>query len=289
MQKVIIFGAGDLGQCFYRKYCNIFDILFFVDNNKYAPEEKIPVLHPSTIKEAEFDKVYIASAHGLEQIYEQLICEFGVPKEKINRTWAESFVPDYFIEPRIRFLEDYAEYCYLHGLDGMCAEVGVCQGDFAKEINRIFMEKKLYLFDTFEGFDIRDLQKEEQENENYAAINTWISDGKLNFKDTSENIVLERMPYKQNIIIKKGFFPETFDSDNKEKFLFVNLDTDLYQPIKSGLEVFYPRMVKGGVILVHDYFSMLDGVAKAVDEFVMKNGLTVTPIGDRMSIAIIKE
>ncbi len=287
--KVIIFGAGDLGIYFYKKHSKIFDILFFVDNQRNAPENEIPILHPSVIKDTEFDRIVIASAHGLEAIYEQLVQEFCVPREKICRVWGESFVPEYFIGPRIRFLEDFAEFCYLHGLEGACAEVGVCSGDFAKEINRVFPDKALYLFDTFDGFDIRDLQREQEINTNYSALESWIADGSMDFSGKQADKVYNRMPYKNNVTMKKGFFPETFDLSEELRFLFVNLDTDLYQPIKDGLEIFYPRMVKGGVILIHDYFSMLEGVEKAVDEFLAKNNLSAVPIGDRKSIAIIKQ
>jgi O-methyltransferase len=33
----------------------------------------------------------------------------------------------------------------------------------------------------------------------------------------------------------------------------VLLDADLFAPIKAGLELFWPRLVPGGLILVHDY------------------------------------
>lgn len=108
------------------------------------------------------------------------------------------------------------------------------------------------------------------------------------FKDTSVETVMKRLPFPENVTIKKGFFPETFELFNKETYIFVNLDTDLYQPIKDGLELFYPRMVSGGVILVHDYYSMLFGVTNAVDEFVKEYHVRALPIGDGKSIAIIK-
>jgi O-methyltransferase len=48
----------------------------------------------------------------------------------------------------------------------------------------------------------------------------------------------------------------------------VNLDADLYNPTKKGLEYFYPRLSPGGVIIVHDYNFKWPGIKKAVDEFV---------------------
>jgi hypothetical protein len=73
-----------------------------------------------------------------------------------------------------------------------------------------------------------------------------------------------------------------------ERFCFVNIDPDLYAPTKAGLQLFYPRMVNRGVILVHDY-NILEGVTQAVDEFLeaAPNAIAV-PIGDFMSLAIVK-
>jgi O-methyltransferase len=61
--------------------------------------------------------------------------------------------------------------------------------------------------------------------------------------------------------------PET---DNTELTLFalVNIDADLYNPTKAGLEFFYPRLSPSGVIIVHDYTHKWEGVMTAVDEFI---------------------
>lgn len=76
----------------------------------------------------------------------------------------------------------------------------------------------------------------------------------------------------------------------KENFCFVNLDMDLYKPTLEGLLFFYPLMVHGGIIVVHDFFSKgYEGVNAAVKEFLDENPLLVPfPIGDNVSIAIQK-
>jgi O-methyltransferase len=63
-----------------------------------------------------------------------------------------------------------------------------------------FPDRKLYLFDTFEGFDERDVKIELKNN--YSA-------GNQDFSNTSVELVLNKMKHKDNCIIKKGFFPET--------------------------------------------------------------------------------
>lgn len=60
--------------------------------------------------------------------------------------------------------------------------------------------------------------------------------------------------------------------------------------VKAYLELFYPRMVKGGIILIHDYFTeFYHGVKVAVDDFEKNYNIKLTrvPIGDGISIAIV--
>lgn len=289
MKKVIIFGAKDLGRCLYEKIHKHFEVLFFVDNGNPPFEVDLPVYHPNILPQTEFDLIYIASAHGCNAIYHQLVDELHIPAFKINKVWGESHIEEKIIPTRIRFLEDFAEHCYQHHIEGSCAEVGVCTGAFSAEINRVFSDRTLYLFDTFDGFDSRDLEVERAMNSNYPAIDTWIQDGQcLDFRSACAENVIKRLPFPDKAVIKQGFFPQTFDLDRSITFSFVNLDTDLYQPIKDGLEIFYPRMTRGGVILVHDYYSMLFGVTRAVNEFVEKYHVPILPIGDYKSIAIVK-
>ena len=71
-----------------------------------------------------------------------------------------------------------------------------------------------------------------------------------------------------------------------DEFFFVNLDMDLYRPTLEGLRFFGERMVRGGCILVHDYFSHYRGVGQAVTEYLEGRRLAAIPIGDEISIAV---
>jgi O-methyltransferase len=64
---------------------------------------------------------------------------------------------DYF---RLSSLELAAYEIYANNIKGNVAELGVFRGDFAKFINMSFPDRKLYLFDTFEGFDKKDIEVE---------------------------------------------------------------------------------------------------------------------------------
>ena len=74
-----------------------------------------------------------------------------------------------------------------------------------------------------------------------------------------------------------------------EQYALVNIDADLYNPIKAGLEYFYSRLSPGGVLIVHDYNPDWEGAMKAVDEFTAGIPETPVPLPDmNTSIMIVK-
>lgn len=181
---------------------------------------------------------------------------------------------------RLSTLELISNEINKKNLPGNVAEVGVYKGNFAKYINQYFPLKKLYLFDTFSGFDEKDIQTEKK---------LGLADGSQDFSNTSIELVLKNMPFPGQCIIKKGFFPET-TAGIEDSFVFVSLDTDLYQPIYQGLIYFYPRMQKGGYIFVHDVNNdAYKGAAKAVEQFSSEQGISFLPIPDSCgSVVFIK-
>lgn len=213
----------------------------------------------------------------MEVIRKELL-EKGIPGEKINCEYISTQV-----NARINFLRDFSKLHENLPDDIAVGEGGVFQGDFAKEINHCFPKNECFLFDTFEGFDERDLRKEYEKG--FSIIK------KNHLSNTSVDLVLGKMPFPGNVKVKKGFFPETTVGLEGKIFFFVNLDFDLYNPTLDGLRFFYPRLYREGVILIHDYYnSSYTGIKAAVDDFENEWGknLCQMPIGDHCSIAIIK-
>lgn len=159
-------------------------------------------------------------------------------------------------------------------LDGEVAEVGVFQGEFAQLINKKFPDRKLYLFDTFESFSKEEFNKEQSEGnceQDFYDI----------FQNTNEQRVLERMPFPNKCIIRKGLFPVSAEGI-EEKFVFVSIDVDFEKSIYDCMCWFYPRIVEGGMIFVHDYNNKkLFGVKKAIEQYEKEIGkLNKVPLGD---------
>jgi O-methyltransferase len=179
---------------------------------------------------------------------------------------------------RIATLELISHEINTKHIKGNVAELGVYKGKFAKHINQYFFDRTLYLFDTFEGFDRRDTEKELAEN---------YSGGDQDFSNTSVEQVLQLMPYKNMCKPIKGFFPESATGVD-DTFAFVSLDADLYDPIYSGLNFFYPKLSKGGYILIHDFNNdYYKGARKAVEQFCNEQKIGFVPLPDSGGSAII--
>ena len=173
---------------------------------------------------------------------------------------------------RLAVLKMIAREIRERGIAGAIAELGVYRGDFALEMNRLFPDRDIYLFDTFDGFDGRDVAVESERNFSRAAVG--------NFADTSVQAVRERLPHPDRAVFRAGYFPETAE-ELKEPFAVVSLDADLYKPLYEGLNYFYPRMTSGGYIIIHDYNnSRFSGAKHAVRRFCEENRVFVVPLPD---------
>lgn len=169
----------------------------------------------------------------------------------------------------------------LDGVPGAIAELGVYKGDFSLELRRQFPGRTLYLFDTFEGFNANDIKIE--------TAGSFSQSKPGDFTDTSAEYVLGRFDDTSDIVLKKGYFPDTAAGLENEVFAFVSLDADLYAPTLAGLEFFYPRLSHGGAILLHDYGSRrFSGVFQAVADYEKKYGkLLLVPLCDLHKSCII--
>lgn len=155
------------------------------------------------------------------------------------------------------------------------------KGEFAQYLNIAFPDRKLYLFDTFEGFESNEAAKE--------VSNANITDTEVDaFKNTSVDLVMEKMVYTNQVIIRKGYFPQTADGLD-EQYAFVSIDMDLEDSIYSGLEYFYPRLSSGGYIFIHDYNSVCQAVEWAVDKYEKDIGKIIpkVPVADANGTLVI--
>ncbi len=165
------------------------------------------------------------------------------------------------------------------GIAGSLAELGVYKGTTAKLLHTLLPARTLWLFDTFEGFDSRDLAHERGAS----------TDG-FRFDDTSLEGVLRFIGEADTVKPCKGRFPATTTAvPDGETFALVHLDADLYKPTADALAFFYPRMAPGGFMIVHDYGSgAWPGIREAVDSFFADKPESIVRIPDKSGTAIAR-
>lgn len=278
MKKALIFGASGYGRrVLYSLDERSVQVTAFIDNHKAKHGsliEDIPIIAPEEIVNYEYDYVII-SVGALEKVVKLQLKELGVAEEQIV-TYLTDHSNLFTLENRHVMARACINEINRRQVRGNLAEVGVYQGNFASYLNRMLPDRKLYLFDTFEGFDVRDEHKNDRFGINTSA-----------FSDTSVEVVLEKMKTPENVIVKKGYFPDTA-AGLEDTFCFVSLDADLYKPILDGLEYFYPRLEHGGYIFIHDYDKPnWPGVTVAVREYCVKHKISYVPILDRGSSVVI--
>ena len=181
--------------------------------------------------------------------------------------------------PRYFGLSLICDQIIKENLKGDIAELGVYKGNTA--VLLAVLARKLgttaYLFDTYEGFASEDLR--------------GIDANKgLCFGDTSVEGV-QSLVGLQNVRCVKGHFPASASElPHDLRYCMVHIDCDLYAPFDAALRYFYPRLIKGGFLIMHDYSnSFWDGAEKAIDEFFSDKPEKLIPIPDKSGTAIIRK
>lgn len=230
------------------------------------PSEKCLFLKNSTVLSDRNDHCTAAAAILGEELLNKLL-----PIQHIIPTPAQLSQSEL---PAPEFSNDYVRLATLELLcrrlaqvPGAAAELGVYRGFFARCINRLLPDRKLYLFDSFEGFT-----EDSGVAEAFQAAH----------RNTAVDKVLAIMPHPEAVTVRPGFFPESLGG-LEERFCLVSLDVDFYQTTLDGLRYFWPRLERGGYLLLHDWGSpKLPGVAKALADYERELGtaLHAVPLCD---------
>jgi C-methyltransferase./Macrocin-O-methyltransferase (TylF). len=157
-------------------------------------------------------------------------------------------------------------------IEGDVAECGAYQGGNAfvsLMLSPELRRRRYQLFDSFEGFpDLTIADPTGRRNE---------------FRDGSFQAVQSRLADFQNVKIHKGFFEEVFPRQPEAKYALVYIDCDLYESTLDCLDYFYPRLRKGGMLFLHDFWlpgeeesealglDLYRGVQKACHDFLGAN------------------
>lgn len=143
--------------------------------------------------------------------------------------------------------------------EGALIEVGVWNGGTAALLVSQANGAPVYLCDTFTGVvkaSSKDSQYKGGEHSDCSIENVKRVVGFVGGGDVQ---------------ILRGIFPEetAMNIDVNEKFKFMHLDVDVYRSTHDAIAWIWPRMIRGGIVVVDDYGAeQCDGVTKAITEIV---------------------
>ena len=151
---------------------------------------------------------------------------------------------------------------------GNVAECGCWRGlssyQIAHNLKKMNFQQRFVIFDSFEGLS------EFQEEDGKKALTIKEEARRTEFACALARVQNNLQEF-DFIDYKNGWIPDRFNEMSEEKFSFVHIDVDMYQPILDSLEFFYPRLVPDGIIVLDDYGALgFPGAKKAVDEFLLK-------------------
>jgi O-methyltransferase len=163
----------------------------------------------------------------------------------------------------------------VRALEGAYAEAGVYDGGSARILCEAKGGEHLHLFDTFAGMPETD-----------ANTDPHFAAGQ--FADTNRQKVADYLAEFPNVHIHQGFFPASAtDVPPDRRFKFVHLDLDIYRSTLDGLRFFYPRLVRKGIIISHDYGNVTaPGVKQAFDEFLAEADEPLVQLWDTQCVLI---
>lgn len=158
---------------------------------------------------------------------------------------------------------------------GDIIEVGVHKGGSAKAICLAKGKKALHLFDTWEG--IKEMHELDYKTHGKLYLGRY---------EAPLEPVKELLSPHENVHFYKGVFPRTYEQ-NIKKVSMMHLDVDLYEPTRAAFELFWDKMPKGGVVVLHNYPSF-SGVVRAVDDFLADKKFTKIQLEEQQA-KIIKQ
>jgi O-methyltransferase len=176
------------------------------------------------------------------------------------------------------------EYIVKAGIPGDIVECGVWRGGSMMLVAQTLQffgdtSRGLWLYDTFEGHPKP--AEDEVDLWGHRAIDDWQKEvkadgttdwGRVGIEEVAANMAATGYPGPVKLV--KGMVEETARLPTADAFALVRLDTDWFPGAKISMETFWPRLSRGGVLVIDDYGHYM-GQREAVDAYFARHGIAV--------------
>lgn len=178
-------------------------------------------------------------------------------------------------------------------IEGDIVECGVWRGGNIMLARYLSPKRTCWLYDTFSG--MTEPGPEDKSKSGRMAIDGYQArkDIGQNWCDVSVDEVKDALratdtfdEEKIRFVVGDVLDTLTLTENLPERISLLRLDTDWYASTKMELEVLYPRLVPGGILIVDDY-GHWQGARQAVDEYFVGQNVEIKQI-DYTGIMMVK-
>jgi O-methyltransferase len=168
------------------------------------------------------------------------------------------------------------------GTVGAIVEFGCYRGTTSLFIRRLLDHyqdgREFHVYDSFQGLPPKKQQDNSVAGDQFQAGELTVSKKQLSHEFHKAQL--------KSPVVHKAWFNQLTDRDVPTSIAFAFLDGDFYASIMDSLKLVYPRMSRGGRIVIDDYNrEALPGVSRAVHDYF--DGKTVQ-VRTQSSLAIIE-
>jgi len=177
---------------------------------------------------------------------------------------------------KVFYIRNRSEFPYILNSKGLLnegVEIGVWKGEFSEFLLSHWKGKKLYSVDPWRSF---------ADNSYKDQMNI----AQLEFDKIHDGVKTLLAPFGSRSEMVRDLSSSAASKFKDGQLDFVYIDAQHhYEAVKEDIQLWYPKVKKGGIVAGHDYLDgkigdSEFGVKKAVDEFARENNLKVI-IGDR--------
>jgi O-methyltransferase len=182
--------------------------------------------------------------------------------------------------PRLENIRYCVETAITEGIAGDLIETGVWRGGaciFMRGILRALgiTDRRVWVADSFEGLPKPNVEKSPRDrgdkHHKYKELVVDLDSVKRNFQ--AYGLLDDQVRFL------KGWFKDTLPIAPIEKLAVCRLDGDMYESTMDALDALYPKLSRGGFLIVDDY-GAVEGCRLAVNDYRERLGIheNIVPI-----------
>jgi len=184
---------------------------------------------------------------------------------------------------RLQIILEQLAQCLINNTSGAVVEFGCYIGTTSLFLRRLLNlldnNREFHVYDSFAGLPAKSIKDASVSGSSFKA-----GELKSSKKDLIRNF--KKVSLKPPII-HKGWFSDLKDKEIPDLIAFAFLDGDFYDSILQSLNLVWPRMESGGVIVIDDYqTNNLPGVHRAIEDFFKQLAIPLK-IRQQQDLAII--